>query len=74
MGKKTLVLLSGAAMLILVAVVRLADPMPVQQVRLVYFDYLQRLIPRAAADLPVRVLASSIHRNILRPSDSGCCT
>ncbi len=56
MGKKTLVLLSGVLLLLLVALVRLADPAPVQQVRLAYFDYLQRLLPREAADLPVRVV------------------
>ena len=56
MGKKTLVLVSGAVLLLLVALVRLSDPSAVQQVRLAYFDYLQRLMPREAADLPVRVV------------------
>lgn len=56
MGKKTTVLLSGLVLLILLASIRLADPLPIQQVRLVYFDYLQRLMPRASAALPVRVV------------------
>ena len=35
--------------------VRLADPEPVQAVRLAYFDHLQRTFPRDWQDLPVRV-------------------
>ncbi len=46
----------GFVILILVAGVRIADPYPVQAVRLFYFDYLQRINPRAYASLPVRIV------------------
>lgn len=46
----------GFLMLVLVAALRIIDPYPVQSLRLFYFDYLQRIKPRALADLPVRVV------------------
>ncbi|MCP2937967.1 CHASE2 domain-containing protein, partial [Salmonella enterica subsp. enterica serovar Typhimurium] len=38
------------------AVLRLIDPAPVQGLRELYFDYLQRVLPREASDLPVKVV------------------
>ncbi|MEM9707262.1 MAG: adenylate/guanylate cyclase domain-containing protein [Pseudomonadota bacterium] len=46
----------GLALALLAAVLRLLDPGPVRDLRLAGFDYLQRLYPRAAADLQVRVV------------------
>ena len=46
----------GFVLLAALTLVRVADPYPVQALREVYFDMLQRLAPRAAADLPVRVV------------------
>ena len=46
----------GLLMVALVAALRVIDPYPVRSLRLFYFDYLQRLGPRASADLPVRVV------------------
>jgi len=49
--------LMGLALVAAFVVLRLADPYPVRELRLTYFDYLQRLSPRAYSDdLPVRVL------------------
>ncbi|WP_306119860.1 MULTISPECIES: adenylate/guanylate cyclase domain-containing protein [unclassified Roseitalea] len=49
-------LLIGAGLVIVMAALRLADPWPTQALRLFYFDSLQRIDPRAPADLPVRVV------------------
>ncbi|MBS0564006.1 MAG: adenylate/guanylate cyclase domain-containing protein [Proteobacteria bacterium] len=49
-------LVVGLMIVTLVAAVRIADPYPVRALRLFYFDYLQRLSPRAPADLPVRIV------------------
>lgn len=46
----------GFLMVVLVAALRITDPYPIQSARLFYFDYLQRLQPRAHGDLPVRVV------------------
>ena len=48
--------LIGIVLLIMTAVLRLADPGPVEALRLAYFDQLQRLQPRAEVPLPVRVI------------------
>jgi adenylate cyclase len=54
--RRAIYLLLGLAMIAGLGLVRLADPGPVQTMRETYFDYLQRLAPRAAADLPVVVV------------------
>ncbi|PZR00186.1 MAG: adenylate/guanylate cyclase domain-containing protein [Cereibacter sphaeroides] len=46
----------GFVLLAALTVLRALDPYPVQAVRELYFDSLQRLSPRAQADLPVRVV------------------
>lgn len=46
----------GFLLLVVMVVIRIADPYPVQAIRTFYFDYLQRLAPRAYQDLPVRVV------------------
>ncbi|MEL7107278.1 MAG: CHASE2 domain-containing protein [Pseudomonadota bacterium] len=51
-----ILLLAGLALAAVAGGARLADPDPVRDLRLTYFDYLQRLGPRPAADLPVRVV------------------
>lgn len=51
-----ILLLAGLLLACLAGATRLADPDPVRDLRLTYFDYLQRLSPREAADLPVRVI------------------
>ncbi len=50
------ILLIGALLLAGLAMLRLADPAPVSALRLAYFDMLQRLSPRDAQDLPVRIV------------------
>jgi len=49
-------LLVGLLLILVLGGVRLDDPLPVQEMRAQYFDQLQRLSPRAAGDLPVRVV------------------
>jgi adenylate cyclase len=46
----------GLALLAALTVLRAFDPPPLQALREGYFDTLQRLSPRAGADLPVRVV------------------
>ena len=43
-------------LLALAVVVRVADPAPVEQLRLSAFDQLQRLEPRPYSALPVRIV------------------
>ncbi|NDR59571.1 CHASE2 domain-containing protein [Aliiruegeria sabulilitoris] len=50
------ILLLGLVLIVLAMLVRVADPLPLRNLRLSYFDYLQTLSPRAAVDLPVRVV------------------
>lgn len=50
------VLFLGTALVLLLAALRLANPHPVQALRLSYFDFLQRLQPRDYQELPVRVV------------------
>jgi len=50
------ILLLGFVLLVVGLFIRVADPAPVVALRMSYFDYLQRLEPRAYADLPVRVV------------------
>ncbi|MCF1710841.1 adenylate/guanylate cyclase domain-containing protein [Tabrizicola sp. J26] len=53
--RKTVVVL-GCILLGILTLLRAQDPQPIQSVREAYFDLLQRLRPREAADLPVRVV------------------
>ena len=53
--RKTVIVL-GCILLALLTLLRAEDPLPIQSVREAYFDLLQRLRPREAADLPVRVV------------------
>lgn len=46
----------GFALVVLLALVRLGDPLPVASIRDMGFDFYQRLHPRAGADSPVRVV------------------
>jgi len=46
----------GIILIVLVSSVRLGDPFPLPLLRATYFDALQRVNPRASADLPVRVV------------------
>ena len=55
-GARRSFILIGLALAVAMTVLRLADPWPVQSLRLFYFDALQRLNPREPADLPVRVV------------------
>ena len=50
------VLVIGLCLLGVLTVIRAFDPGPLRALRDGYFDTLQRLSPRAAADLPVRVV------------------
>jgi adenylate cyclase len=54
--RRAIYLAIGLAMILGLGALRLADPGPVQTLRETYFDYLQRLAPRQAADLPVVVV------------------
>lgn len=53
---RIIIWLSGLALVFALAVLRIADPFPVQALRNIGFDFLQRAYPRPAADLPVRVV------------------
>jgi adenylate cyclase len=48
--------LIGLAVVLLLAVLRVADPYPVQVLREIAFDFYQQLKPRPTADYPVRVV------------------
>lgn len=49
-------LVLGFLLILILAVVRIADPGPVTALREAAFDGLQRIAPRAAPDMPVRVV------------------
>ncbi len=49
-------LLAPLAVLALGVGLRILDPQPLQEVRLRAFDFYQRVLPRAASDLPVKVV------------------
>ncbi len=51
-----ILLAAGVVLGIAFGALRIADPGPVRDLRLSYFDYLQRLSPRLLEDLPVRVV------------------
>lgn len=53
---KRIVLAVGLVLLSVLTLVRGADPVPIQELREVYFDYLQRISPREYQPLPVRVV------------------
>ena len=55
-GRRLLPTLLGLALVGLLALLRLADPLPVATLRDLWFDFEQRLLPRAADDAPVRVI------------------
>ena len=56
-GRRLIFRLVGLGLILLGCFVRVADPYPVQMTRLIYFDVLQRIAPRAFdPDLPVRVV------------------
>jgi adenylate cyclase len=46
----------GLVLVSLLALLRLADPLPVAAIRDMGFDFYQRVLPRAGADSPVRVI------------------
>jgi adenylate cyclase len=46
----------GLALVVLLALVRLGDPLPVASIRDMGFDFYQRVHPRAGVDSPVRVV------------------
>jgi len=46
----------GLVIVLLLTMLRIGDPFPVQVAREIGFDFYQRLHPRPAADLPVRVI------------------
>jgi adenylate cyclase len=46
----------GIFLLLVLIVLRISDPAPVQSLRLAYFDQLQQWQPRALEDLPVKVV------------------
>lgn len=50
------VLVIGLILLAALVALRLADPAPINALRLAYFDMLQRIAPRAALETPVRVV------------------
>lgn len=55
-GRRLLPTLLGLALVGLLALLRLADPLPVATLRDLWFDFEQRLVPRVAHDAPVRVI------------------
>ncbi|CDP53310.1 Adenylate cyclase [Devosia sp. DBB001] len=46
----------GLALVLMLAAIRLADPLPLQMMRDAAFDLYQRLAPREAVNLPVRIV------------------
>lgn len=54
--RRAVFLLVGVTLVIGLGVLRLIDPAPVQGLRELYFDYLQRVLPREVSDLPVKVV------------------
>ncbi|MEO8758406.1 MAG: CHASE2 domain-containing protein, partial [Devosia sp.] len=55
-GRRLLPTLLGLVLVALLALLRLADPLPVASIRDMGFDFEQRLSPRPATDSPVRVV------------------
>ncbi|HVY51973.1 MAG TPA: adenylate/guanylate cyclase domain-containing protein [Devosia sp.] len=55
-GRRLLPTLLGLCLVALLALLRLADPLPVAAIRDMWFDFEQRLLPRPATDSPVRVI------------------
>ncbi len=54
--RRLLPTLLGLVLVGLLALIRLGDPLPVAAIRDMGFDFYQRLLPRAGADSPVRVV------------------
>jgi adenylate cyclase len=55
-GRRLLPTLLGLVLVALLALLRLADPLPVAAIRDMGFDFEQRLLPRPAHESPVRVV------------------
>ncbi|MDB5539092.1 MAG: adenylate/guanylate cyclase protein [Devosia sp.] len=56
MFRRLLPIFAGLVVVLLLTLLRVADPYPVQVLREIAFDFYQRLHPRPTADLPVRVI------------------
>jgi adenylate cyclase len=56
LARRVLPTLLGLVLVVLLALLRLADPLPVASIRDMGFDFYQRLQPRAGADSPVRIV------------------
>jgi adenylate cyclase len=56
MLRRLLPILAGLVIVVLLTLLRIADPFPVQVLREIAFDFYQRLHPRPATELPVRVI------------------
>lgn len=54
--RRLLPTLLGLALVLLLALLRLGDPLPVAAIRDIGFDFYQRVQPRAGADSPVRIV------------------
>ncbi|RYE09359.1 MAG: adenylate/guanylate cyclase domain-containing protein [Hyphomicrobiales bacterium] len=55
-NRRLLPTLLGVVLVLVLALIRLADPPPVAAIRDMGFDFYQRMMPRAGEDSPVRVL------------------
>lgn len=56
MLRRLLPILAGLVVVVLLTLLRIADPFPVQVMREIAFDFYQRLHPRPTADFPIRVI------------------
>jgi len=56
LSRRSLAVLAGLVLVGLLALLRLADPLPVAAIRDIGFDFEQRLLPRPADQSPVRVI------------------
>src|SRR5688500_4601640 len=56
MIRRLLPIFAGLVVVVLLTLLRIADPYPTQVLREIAFDLYQRLHPRPAADYPVRVI------------------
>ena len=56
LARRVLPTLLGLVLVVLLTLLRLADPLPVASIRDMGFDFYQRLQPRAGADSPVRIV------------------
>ncbi len=56
MLRRLLPILAGLVVVVLLTLLRIADPFPVQALREIAFDFYQRLHPRPQAEFPVRVI------------------